>query len=1181
MVDETANIALTKVVPSQTTQTPYYDDFDENKNFHRILYRPGYAVQARELTQSQTIMQNQIERFGSHVFKDGSIVHGGQITISNPVTLNLKPEYDSTEVFARDFYNKIINDGSGNTTIQAHVITGKETVSIGKPVLMISYTSGRPFSNNSTIKVKDENIYAEIEAGENFTTKGTIASIQDSVFYMNGYFIKKPAQTIVVDSFTSRPNVKLGLEFTEEIVTETTDLTLLDPAQEASNYQAPGAGRLKVTLNFTTRPLNTTDEENFIELMRIENGEKVTQTVYPIYSVLGETFARRTYDESGNYTVRPFRTSLEEHATDDTKLTLRIEPGKAYVKGYELETIGTVKIDLPKARDTEDLNNIDVPANYGNDVIVENLSGYPDLSIMPMIDIHYLPKSSINLASNTTYNQSKIGTARIRSFEYYSASNTSNAATHSYDMSLFDVRFNNIVSNVTSSTSNTVTINNSTSVLSNVDDCYAGAYLRFTSGNANGSSYLITNYYSSNNTVLVDSTIAGTILANDEISIEGSFAIAESFVIDSTYTSGATTSMSADISDYNRNSLGYTYLFDTGFKCLIFKIPYKYVKEGSISDQEYQYSRVFNSVSFVAGEAQIFVNPAREQFNSVGASGTSTTVLDNFIVINASSGDIIAVDSVSVNSTTGVATFTYGTFTGTVNIIAKVNLNDGPNVNPKAKVLYTANTTHFTTESLTGTFSDPTGSTVEVYLDGNQAVITNPSLLPKVKESLHVSDVRRIAAIYDLQGGTPTAGVDLTTCPEISNRFIFNNGQTCEIYDYATIELKPKYKAPQGPLVVCFDWYDHIADQGDDLGYFSIDSYPNVNTSDGYSKIPSYISPDGKIFNLRDCIDFRPRKINCQSLDPDYNIDGIRIPTQATNFGCDLSYYLARSDLLSVSYRSNPPFILQQGKSDVRPYYPKSLDSAMPIYKIDLEPYTLSKKSVKLTFIENKRYTMRDIGLLENRIESLEYYTSLTLLEKTATDMLIKDGNGLDRTKNGIIVDNFMTHGIGDVFNPDYFIATDKLYGAASPPQNTIESKLYPAELSGTKVGARLTTLDYEEVPAIVQPYATKYVSVTPYARATFVGTITMDPPADYWVDTSKAPDLIVNNFGENDNLQIGDNDGNGIGGETQQNNINLGNNGLGNGIDPAPPGDPEPNDEVIWNTWGGGLTRWLGSTSR
>ncbi len=59
--------------------TPYYDDFDEDKNFHRILFRPGRAVQARELTQSQTQLQDQVKKFGDHIFKDGSRVTGASV----------------------------------------------------------------------------------------------------------------------------------------------------------------------------------------------------------------------------------------------------------------------------------------------------------------------------------------------------------------------------------------------------------------------------------------------------------------------------------------------------------------------------------------------------------------------------------------------------------------------------------------------------------------------------------------------------------------------------------------------------------------------------------------------------------------------------------------------------------------------------------------------------------------------------------------------------------------------------------------------------------------------------------------------------------------------------------------------------------------------------------------------
>ena len=57
---------------------PYYDDFDEDKKHLRMLFKPGYAVQARELTQLQTLLQNQTSRFGKHVFNNGSKVSGAQ-----------------------------------------------------------------------------------------------------------------------------------------------------------------------------------------------------------------------------------------------------------------------------------------------------------------------------------------------------------------------------------------------------------------------------------------------------------------------------------------------------------------------------------------------------------------------------------------------------------------------------------------------------------------------------------------------------------------------------------------------------------------------------------------------------------------------------------------------------------------------------------------------------------------------------------------------------------------------------------------------------------------------------------------------------------------------------------------------------------------------------------------------
>ena len=67
--------------PTDFNVSPYYDDFSEDKKFHRVLYRPGFAVQARELTSQQTILQNQIEKMGEHLFEQGAMVIPGNVTI--------------------------------------------------------------------------------------------------------------------------------------------------------------------------------------------------------------------------------------------------------------------------------------------------------------------------------------------------------------------------------------------------------------------------------------------------------------------------------------------------------------------------------------------------------------------------------------------------------------------------------------------------------------------------------------------------------------------------------------------------------------------------------------------------------------------------------------------------------------------------------------------------------------------------------------------------------------------------------------------------------------------------------------------------------------------------------------------------------------------------------------------
>ena len=104
--------------------SPYYDDFDSEKNYHKVLYKPGFPVQARELTSSQSVLQNQIESFGGNIFKEGSPVQSGEIGYTgqfSAVKLNTINYGIDISVYLRSFIGKKISgDVSGiNATVKS------------------------------------------------------------------------------------------------------------------------------------------------------------------------------------------------------------------------------------------------------------------------------------------------------------------------------------------------------------------------------------------------------------------------------------------------------------------------------------------------------------------------------------------------------------------------------------------------------------------------------------------------------------------------------------------------------------------------------------------------------------------------------------------------------------------------------------------------------------------------------------------------------------------------------------------------------------------------------------------------------------------------------------------------------------------------------------------------------
>jgi hypothetical protein len=117
---------------------PYYDDFDEDKNYMRVLFRPGYSVQARELTQLQTILSNQIEKFGNHIFKSGSPIVGGKISLDDRAFyLILNTQYNNEDIDVTQFADKTIISYNSGKNVRAKVISSDDSTT--NPILVLKY----------------------------------------------------------------------------------------------------------------------------------------------------------------------------------------------------------------------------------------------------------------------------------------------------------------------------------------------------------------------------------------------------------------------------------------------------------------------------------------------------------------------------------------------------------------------------------------------------------------------------------------------------------------------------------------------------------------------------------------------------------------------------------------------------------------------------------------------------------------------------------------------------------------------------------------------------------------------------------------------------------------------------------------------------------------------------------
>ena len=446
---------------------PYYDDFDSDNNFYKVLFKPGFPVQSRELTTLQSILQNQVEDFGSHIFKEGSMVVPGNISYDGQfyaVKVNPTQFGIDLSVYIENFVGKTITGQTSGTTAKIQkVVFPSESGNIDYITLYVKYLeSDDNFEFNQFLD--DESFFANenvtygntvINAGVIFATSistnatsiGSAVAIGDGIYFIRGYFVNVNSQDIILDYYSNTPSYRVGLEVSELIISAKDDNSLYDNAKGFSNFASPGADRLKINLTLTKRELDDKDDTNFVELLRLREGKVQKVTTKTEYNKIRDYLAERTFDESGNYIVNPFEIKLvnslnnrlgndgvffsnelteEGNSPSDNLACLKISPGKAYVAGYDIEKVGTEIIDIEKPRDVETTPNLNVPFEMGNILNVNNVTGLAKV------------KTTIELYSQFGTSGTQIGEARVYSFNLSNAPYSDDSTT--WDLRLYDIQ---------------------------------------------------------------------------------------------------------------------------------------------------------------------------------------------------------------------------------------------------------------------------------------------------------------------------------------------------------------------------------------------------------------------------------------------------------------------------------------------------------------------------------------------------------------------------------------------------------------------------------------------------------------------------------------------------------------------------------------------------------------------
>ena len=989
----------------------YYDDINTpdtagltplDKNYLRILFQPGRTVQARELNQAQSILQAQLDRLGSSLFKPNSAIIGGDTTFDNTLSF-IDVTFETTA--DGDAFAKLLADTTGvsvtsDDTITAALVKGELLNSLTYRL----YIQYRQANSTGTINEITGGVVAIEDTLENVINATVINNGNAvSLFLPNGIFFVKGCLASVTEQFICRPLAEdelfdgyAVLKVGENQVTSGADSTLFDNANGHPNFAAPGADRYQITLTLDLVE-NFEDDNNFVVLLEIKDNEVifVENAIDNSNTTLEKILAQRTFEESGSYVVDNFGIEIQEvlssgsytgryknstaannlsQSDADKKFAATISPSIAYVRGRRVDLESPLTLLGDKARvSVADLRSGvledgSAVANMGNYVEgqLRNVDNFASPLASPETDSS--PESGYGTGNgeglpffdnySRTYNlldasDATIGTCKILSVELI------DGAKHR--LFLHDISLN------------------TGKKFDNVETIRGTAVADYGA--------LHFSVESRNGVKLHDTEINSTLfpLPQNAVRKFNNIQVTERV------------NLSADMPVASGNEV----TFDL---------------TGVTFDKSPSAVTVYNAT------ADKVLLPT--EFTVVSSADTDSLTLD---IPTAEDGDVISI----------IAT-------------ATLNLT---NIGIKTE----------TTEEIT----------------------LNNSPLPAVGDIVELPGVFHLISVED------------------DNFELVSDGQKSTEYELAKVRC---LKAPANEAASKVN-VKHWKFSGGN--YYTVNSYRN--SAGGQSDLDDIPSYNGQ--RLGDFFDIRPypNTTDILALDPYSAITG------------KIDYFLPRID--SVTILQNGDFSIEKGTPSLTPVPPNNSANGLVLFNLTIPAYTYKATNIGIEKFNHRRYTMRDIGKIDTRVSNLEYYTTLSLLEKSANDKSIFDDDGTARFKNGLVVDGFRNFTIGNALSKDFVCHYERERGHLYPafkgysvPFELISTDGIDidadSEFSESGLHNEVLTLPYNEVAYITQPYATQFMSVQPYEYVSTLGSMILAPEVDTWNDTITAPEIDFDIFG-------------------------------------------------------------------